>query len=83
MTIVGIDRIGGFDSAIPRFESWRPASQRGLCAVVSGLVRLNFCRAMWNRSPLRSAARLAAYARIAAAVDAIALLNRNQEICHE
>src|SRR6267143_2154610 len=25
MTIVGIDRIGGFDSAIPRFESWRPS----------------------------------------------------------
>jgi yecA family protein len=25
MTIVGIDRIEGFDSAIPRFESWRPS----------------------------------------------------------
>ena len=25
MTSVGIDRIGGFDSAIPRFESWRPS----------------------------------------------------------
>ena len=27
MTIVGIDRIGGFDSAIPRFESWRPSHE--------------------------------------------------------
>ena len=51
---------------------------------IADFFALNCCREQYGTDcPSAQLHRLATYAQIAAAVDAIALLNCNREICHE